>query len=102
MDYDNQNFRRDNSVYQESIPAGRRKYFLDIRTTRDGDHYLTITERKKSRQGMDYEQERYTIHLYKEDFVKFEDAFHKCAEKMRELVPNFEEVQFEAKPSHEG
>lgn len=85
MDYNNN--RRDNSVHTESVPAGRRKYFLDVRTTREGDHYLTITERR--------EGQRHTIHLYKEDFVKFEDAFGICGEKIRELVPNFDEVQFE-------
>lgn len=94
MEYNNQNGRRENSVYQESVPAGKRKYFLDIRTTRDGDHYLTITERTKKRQGMDFESQRHTIYLYKEDFVKFENAFRNCAEKIREFIPNFDEVQF--------
>ncbi|MEM7361619.1 MAG: DUF3276 family protein [Bacteroidota bacterium] len=87
MDYNNN--RRDNSVHTESVPAGRRKYFLDIRTTREGDYYLTITERK--------EGQRRTIHLYKEDFVKFENAFNTCAKKIRELVPNFDDVQYEKK-----
>lgn len=97
MEYNNQNDRRDNSVHQESVPAGKRKYFLDIRTTRDGDHYLTITERKKRREGMHGEvsSQRHTIYLYKEDFVKFENAFRSCGEKIRELIPNFDEVQFE-------
>lgn len=99
MEHNNSNGRRENSVHQESIPAGKRKYFFDIRTTRDGDYYLTITERKKRYLGGDggYEHERHTIYLYKEDFVKFEDAFRNCGEKIRELVPNFDEVQFEKK-----
>ena len=92
MEYNN-NTRRDNSVHTESVPAGKRKYFLDIRTTREGDHYLTITERKDG--------QRRTIHLYKEDFLKFENAFRTCGEKIREFVPNFDEVQFEKRAPYE-
>ena len=97
MSYNNQNEHWGNSVYQESVPAGKRKYFLDIRTTREGDYFLTITERKKTRHGEEFGTQRHTIHLYKEDFVKFEKAFGKCGQKIRTLVPDFDQVQFEIK-----
>lgn len=85
---------RDNSVFSKSVHAGRRKYFLDIRTTRNGDHYFTMTERKDG--------QRHTVHIYKEDFLKFENAFNECKEKIRELIPNFDEVQIEAKPNYQS
>ena len=46
--------------------------------------------------------QRHTIYLYKEDFVKFENAFRNCGEKIREFVPNFDEVQFEKREDFNG
>lgn len=102
MDYNNQNKRRENSVYEESVPAGKRKYFFDIRTTRDGDYYLTITERKKKYEGMDSVGfERHTIQIFQEDIGKFEEVMNSCSKKIRELIPNFNEIQFEKKDDYE-
>ena len=62
-------------VYSKSIRAGHRTYFFDVKSTRGGDYYLTITEsrRKQARDGsMTYDKHK--IYLYKEDFEKFTDA----------------------------
>jgi len=56
-----------------SFKAGHRTYFFDIRSTRDGDYYLTISESRRSLEG-DGGYIRSKLFLYKEDFDRFEDA----------------------------
>jgi hypothetical protein len=68
-------------IYTKSIRAGKRTYFFDVKAMRDGNHYLIITESKKStRPDGDYSYEKHKIFLYPEDFDKFmtglEDALH--------------------------
>ena len=63
-----------NGVYSKKVRAGKRRtYFFDVRTTRANDYYLTITESKKRFEDDTYE--RHKIFIYKEDFVKFVNAF---------------------------
>ncbi len=56
-------------VYSKVLRAGRRTYFFDVRETRAGDYYLTITESKKNT-GEDgsFFYKKHKIYLYKEDF----------------------------------
>ncbi len=59
-------------VFSKRVRAGKRTYFLDVRSTKSGeDFYLTITESKRSGES---EREKFKIFLYKEDFEKFRDA----------------------------
>lgn len=59
-------------VFSKRVRAGKRTYFLDVRSTKSGeDFYLTITESKRSGET---EREKFKIFLYKEDFEKFRDA----------------------------
>lgn len=59
-------------IFSKAIRAGKRTYFLDVKSTRSNDLYLTITESKKrfNRDGRFY-YEKHKIFLYKEDFEKF-------------------------------
>lgn len=34
-------------IYSKILRAGRRTYFFDVRSTKAGDYYLTISESKK-------------------------------------------------------
>ena len=34
-------------IYSKSLRAGRRTYFFDVRSTKAGDYYMTITESKR-------------------------------------------------------
>ncbi|MBQ5700866.1 MAG: DUF3276 family protein, partial [Alistipes sp.] len=34
-------------ILSKSIKAGRRTYFFDVKATRGGDYFLTITESRK-------------------------------------------------------
>ena len=54
--------------------AGRRTYFFDVRSTKAGDFYLTITESKKfTNDDGSYHYKKHKIYLYKEDFNEFKD-----------------------------
>ena len=62
-------------IYSKSLRAGRRTYFFDVRSTRAGDYYLTITESKREfkEDGSPF-YKKHKIYLYKEDFVEFKDS----------------------------
>ena len=34
-------------IFSKAVRAGRRTYFFDVRSTRAGDYYLTMTESKR-------------------------------------------------------
>ena len=54
--------------------AGRRTYFFDVRETKAGDYYLTITESKKfTNDDGSFHYKKHKIYLYKEDFLDFKD-----------------------------
>ena len=64
--YSNQDF------YSKAVRAGKRTYFFDVKSTREGDFYLIVTESKKiTRPNGDFNFEKHKIFLYKEDFEKF-------------------------------
>ena len=75
------NEQRKEELYSQAIPAGKRKYFFDVKETRGGDKFITITESRKlfdNNTGEVY-FEKNKMYLYKEDFDKFrqglENAF---------------------------
>ena len=39
--------REREEVYSQTVKAGKRTYFFDVRETRAGDRFLTITESKR-------------------------------------------------------
>jgi hypothetical protein len=58
------------------VRAGKRTYYIDVRSTRAGnDYYMTITESKRSGES---DREKFKIFLYKEDFEKFREAFNEA------------------------
>ncbi|MDR2414203.1 MAG: PUR family DNA/RNA-binding protein [Odoribacteraceae bacterium] len=64
-------------VYTNAVKAGKRTYFFDVKATRNGDYYLTITESKKKfdKDGAP-NYEKHKVFLYKEDFEKFVDGLN--------------------------
>lgn len=67
-------------IYSKVMRAGRRTYFFDVRATKAGDYYLTITESKKfTNEDGSFHYKKHKIYLYKEDFSSF-------AEIMKEMV----------------
>ena len=68
---------RKEELYSQAIPAGKRRYFFDVKETRGGDKFITITESRKlfdNRTGEMY-FEKNKLFLYKEDFEKFKQGF---------------------------
>ncbi len=62
-------------IFSKSVRAGKRTYFFDVKSTKQNEYYLTITESKK-RFGEDGNShfEKHKIFLYKEDFEKFAEG----------------------------
>ena len=61
-------------IFYEVLRAGRRTYFFDVRSTKAGDYYLTITESKKfTNDDGSFHYKKHKIYLYKEDFSEFKD-----------------------------
>ena len=73
---ENENLERSepDGIYSKVLRAGRRTYFFDVRETRAGDYYLTITESKKNtNEDGSFFYKKHKIYLYKEDFGNFKD-----------------------------
>ncbi len=61
-------------IHSKVLRAGRRTYFFDVRSTKAGDYYLTVTESKKfTHEDGSFHYKKHKIYLYKEDFESFRD-----------------------------
>ncbi|MEX2595924.1 MAG: DUF3276 family protein [Salibacteraceae bacterium] len=73
-------------IYANAVRAGKRTYFFDIRSTKNKDFYLTITESKKRfDENGDVSYQKHKLFLYKEDFEKFSEALSDSFKKVIEL-----------------
>lgn len=62
-------------IYSKAVKAGKRTYFFDVKSTRNNDYYLTITEsKKKTDKDGNSTYEKHKVFLYKEDFDKFAEG----------------------------
>ncbi|GEM_PF-822992 len=90
--------RKNDPVFSQRVRAGKKRtYFIDVRTTRNGDYYLTITESKRMLPRYDDERERFVKHkifLYKEDFLKFASALNEAIDYVKEQMPDYDFEQF--------
>ncbi|MBI5220064.1 MAG: DUF3276 family protein [Bacteroidia bacterium] len=75
-------------IFSKAVRAGKRTYFFDVKSTKKGDYYLTITESKKNfdKDG-NYHYEKHKIFLYKEDFDKFEEGLGEVMEYIKTAKP---------------
>lgn len=81
MDNNDKNERRE-EIFSQTVRAGKRTYFFDVKETRSEEKYLTITESKRrfnNDQGKFF-YEKHKIFLYKEDFQKFIDGLNVALE----------------------
>ncbi len=89
--------------FSKKLRAGKRRtYFFDVRSTKQGDFFLTITESKKKFDGDGYESHK--IFLYKEDFKKFVEALNETVDYIKsDLMPDYDyESDRPARPSNGG
>lgn len=62
-------------IFSQSVKAGKRIYYIDVKNNRNNDKFLTITESKKvvSGEGENAQVsfEKHKIWIYREDLRKF-------------------------------
>ncbi len=76
-------------IHSKVVRAGKRTYFFDVKSTRNEEYYLTITESKKRfEDNGNFHYEKHKIFLYKEDFEKF-------AECLQEIISYINDNQNE-------
>jgi len=87
---ENNNSGKYSGFYSKKLKAGKRRtYFFDVRSTKQGDFFLTITESKKKFEGEGYDSHK--IFLYKEDFKKFLESLNETVDYIKtELMPDFD------------
>ncbi|UII75137.1 PUR family DNA/RNA-binding protein [Flagellimonas sp. HMM57] len=87
-------------IYSKVLRAGRRTYFFDVRSTKAGDYYLTITESKKfTHDDGSFHYKKHKIYLYKEDFTAFKDIMEEMMdyiidEKGQEVISERHQKDF--------
>ena len=68
-------------IFSKVLRAGRRTYFFDVRGTKAGDYYLTITESKKfTNDDGSFHYKKHKIYLYKEDFTEFNEILNEMTD----------------------
>tara|TARA_B100001564_G_scaffold353638_1_gene362920 strand:- start:149 stop:511 length:363 start_codon:yes stop_codon:yes gene_type:complete len=87
-------------IYSKSLRAGRRTYFFDVRSTKAGDYYMTITESKRdfTEDGTPF-YKKHKIYLYKEDFGQFQENLKNVSDFI--IKEKGEEIISESKKSQE-
>jgi hypothetical protein len=94
MDFGESREREREDVFSKAVKAGKRTYFFDVKETKQGEKYLTITESKRKFNGDDgsFSYEKHKIFLYKEDYAKFQNALNGVIEFIETGVePVFED-----------
>ncbi len=93
-------FIEQDEIFSQVLRAGRRTYFFDVRSTKAGDYYLTITESKKfTHDDGSFHYKKHKIYLYKEDFDVFNEMLQKSTgyivdEKGEEVISERHQKDF--------
>jgi hypothetical protein len=76
MEDSNTQLEFNGGIFSKAIKAGKRTYYIDVRSTKNKDMYITICESKKiyleGHERPVFDKRK--IHLYKEDFDKFAES----------------------------
>lgn len=85
-------FQDKNEVYSHRLKAGKRTYFFDVKATRHGDYFITITESKKvpKDDGEGFFYEKHKIFLQKEDFLPFMEGLQQSIDHVKKLMPDYD------------
>jgi hypothetical protein len=77
-------------IHSKVIRAGKRTYFFDVKSTRNDEYYLTITESKKRfADNGKFSYEKHKIFLYKEDFARFVDSLQEVVDYIHGKQPEY-------------
>ena len=100
---ENQNDYNAEEIFSKALRAGRRTYFFDVRETKAGDYYLTITESKKfTNEDGTFYYKKHKIYPYKEDFAEFNSSLKETCDyiienKGTEVISEKHDKDFESK-----
>ena len=95
-------------IFSKVLRAGRRTYFFDVRSTKAGDYYLTLTESKKfTNEDGSYHYKKHKIYLYKEDFAEFSNILNEMtdyviSEKGEEVISERHQKDFKKEDNSES
>lgn len=95
-------------IFSKVMRAGRRTYFFDVRSTKAGDFYLTITESKKfTNDDGSFHYKKHKIYLYKEDFEEFKTTLAEMTdfvikEKGEEVISERHQSDYKREESSES
>ncbi len=102
---EDRNNKGKSEIFSKAVRAGKRTYFFDVKSTKDGNLYLTVTESKRRlrHDGNGFFYEKHKVFLYKEDFIKFSDGLSEVVEYIRanNPTPVVEQV-YVPNPDHNG
>ena len=104
---ENKNEYNVEEIFSKVLRAGRRTYFFDVRETKAGDYYLTITESKKfTNEDGTFYYKKHKIYLYKEDFDDFNSSLNETFDfiiekKGKEVISDRHDKDFESKKKDE-
>ena len=95
-------------IFSKVLRAGRRTYFFDVRSTKAGDYYLTLTESKKfTNEDGSFHYKKHKIFLYKEDFSEFSSILNEMtsyviSEKGEEVISERHQKNFKKEENTEA
>ena len=95
-------------IFSKVLRAGRRTYFFDVRSTKAGDYYLTLTESKKfTNEDGSFHYKKHKIYLYKEDFTEFSNILiemtdYVISEKGEEVISERHQKDFKKEDNTES
>ena len=95
-------------IFSKVLRAGRRTYFFDVRSTKAGDYYLTLTESKKfTNEDCSFHYKKHKIYLYKEDFTEFSNILNEMtdyviSEKGEEVISERHQKDFKKEDNTES
>lgn len=90
-----------NEIYSKVVRAGKRTYFLDVKETKSGEQYLTVTESKRRfvEETGKFVYDKHKIFLYQEDFEKFMNGMEQTIHFVKTGEKPIEE-EFESGVAH--
>ena len=95
-------------IFSKVLRAGRRTYFFDVRSTKAGDYYWTLTESKKfTNEDGSFHYKKHKIYLYKEDFTEFSNILNEMtdyviSEKGEEVISERHQKDFKKEDNTES
>jgi hypothetical protein len=82
-------------IFSRKIRAGKRTYFFDVKSTKNNDYFIAITESRRNQRDGEFYYEKSKLFVYKEDFDKVIEAMQETVNFVKsELMPDVDFNQF--------